>query len=111
MAILNTSLTTIPTAISPVLTTDSAVTVIFFCNLNVPDPLDSNLGKEYIDIFAVPSGNIPLPINQIAKQIPVDAGDTFTFSAERLVLGPNDRIHASTSTLNAVSVTISYVVI
>jgi len=111
MAILNTSLTTTPTAISPVLTTDSAVTVIFFCNLNVPDPLDPNVGKEYIDIFAVPSGGTPLPINQIAKQIPVDAGDTFTFSAERLVLGPNDRIHASTSTLNAVSVTISYVVI
>jgi hypothetical protein len=111
MAILNTSLATTPTAISPVLTTDSAVTVIFFCNLNTPDPLDSNVGKEYIDIFVVASGSTPLPVNQIAKQIPVDAGDTFTFSTERLVLSPNDRIYASTTTLNSVSVTISYVVI
>jgi hypothetical protein len=111
MAILSTALTTTPVAISPVLTTDSAVTVMFFCNLNAPDPLDSNVGKEYIDIFAVASGSNPTPLNQIANQIPVDAGDTFTFSSERLVLGPNDRIHASTSTLNSVSVTISYVVI
>ncbi len=111
MAILSTSLTTTPTAISPNLSTDSAVTVMLFCNLNAPDPLNPDAGREYVDIFAVASGSTPLDLNQIAKQVPIDAGDTFTFSTERLVLGPNDRIHASTTTLNAVSATISYVVI
>jgi hypothetical protein len=111
MAILSTSLTTTPVPISPNLSTDSAITVMFFCNLNVPDPLDSALGRQFINIYVVPGGVNPTDVNQIANQVPVDAGDTFTFSAERLVLSPNDRIYANTTTLDSVSVTISYVVI
>ena len=111
MAILSTSLATTPVPISPNLSTDSAITVMFFCNLNTPDPLDSELGRQFIDIHVVPSGGNPTDLNKIANQVPVDAGDTFTFNTERLVLAPNDRIHASTTTLSEVSVTISYVVI
>lgn len=111
MAILSTSLATTPVPISPNLSTDSAVTVMLFCNLNTPDPLDPTLGRQYIDIYVVASGASPTDLNKIANQVPVDAGDTFTFSTERLVLGPNDRIHAAATTLSEVSVTISYVVI
>jgi hypothetical protein len=111
MAILSTTLTNTPIAISPNLSTDAAVTVMLFCNLNSPDPLDPTAGKQFIDIYAVASGSTPTNLNKIANQIPIDAGDTFTFSTERLVLGPNDIIHASASALNSVSVTISYVVI
>lgn len=111
MAILSTSLDTTPVAISPNLTTDSAVTVMLFCNLNTPDPLDPTIGIQYIDIYVVASGDTPSDLNKIANQVPVDAGDTFTFSTERLVLGPSDRIYAETTTLGEVSVTISYVVI
>lgn len=111
MAILSTSLATTLTPISPNLSTDSAITVMFFCNLNTPDPLDPTVGRQFIDVHAVPMGGTPLDSNKIANQVPIDAGDTFTFSAERLVLSPNDRIYASTTTSNEISVTISYVVI
>jgi hypothetical protein len=111
MAILSTSLATTPVPISPNLSTDSAVTVMLFCNLNTPDLLDPTVGRQYIDIYVVASGGVPSDLNKIANQVPVDAGDTFTFSTERLVLGPNDRIYAATTTLSDISVTISYVVI
>jgi hypothetical protein len=111
MAILSTSLLNTPSPISPILTTDSAVTVILFCNLNTFDPSDITAGKQYIDIYVVASGASPSDLNKIANQVPVDAGDTFTFSTERLVLSPNDRIYAATTTSGEVSVTISYVVI
>jgi hypothetical protein len=111
MAILSTSLSTTLTPISPALSTDSAITVMFFCNLNTPDPLDPTVGRQFIEVHIVPMGGTPTDSNKIANQIPIDAGDTFTFSAERLVLSSNDRVYASTTTLNEVSVTISYVVI
>lgn len=111
MAIQSTSLTTTPQAISPSLATDAAITVMFFCNLNTPDPLDALVGKLYLDIFVVKSGDVYGNDNKIANQIPLDAGDTFTFNAERLVLSSNDRIYASATEDNKVSVTISYVVI
>jgi hypothetical protein len=111
MAILSTSLLNTPSPISPILTTDSAVTVMLFCNLNAFDPLDITAGKQYIDIYVVASGESSSDLNKIANRVPVDAGDTFTFSTERLVLGPNDRIYAATTTSGEVSVTISYVVI
>ena len=111
MAILSTNLNSTPVAISPNLATDSAVTVMLFCNLNTPDPLDDTVGRQFLDIHVVASGDAPDTTNIIANQVPVDAGDTFTFSTERLVLGPNDRIWASTTDATQVSVTVSYVVI
>jgi hypothetical protein len=114
MAILSTLVTDAPGAISPTLTTDIAVTVMMFCNLNTPDPLDDTIGRQFLDIYIVASGGTPdtvLGENKIANQIPVDAGDTFTFSAERLVLASGDRVWAATTDTNQVSVTISYVVI
>jgi hypothetical protein len=114
MAILSTLVNNTPGAISPTLTSDIAVTVMMFCNLNAPDPLDDTVGRQFLDIYIVASGGIPdtvLGENKIANQIPVEAGDTFTFSAERLVLSSGDRVWASTTDANQVSVTISYVVI
>ena len=117
MAINNALLQNTPTAISPASVVvsgqikDVAITVIFFCNLNTVDPNDSSAGRQFLDIFVVPNGDSANPINQIAKQLPVDAGDTFTFNVERLVLSAGDRVFASTTNSNQVSATISYVAI
>lgn len=111
MAILSTTLSNTATAISPALSTDSAVTVMLFCNLNLPDPTDPELGKEYLDVHAVASGEIPSSSNKICSQIPIDAGDTFTFSTERIVLSPGDRIYAKATNIGQLTVTISYVII
>ena len=111
MAIYNTSLQNTATAISPVSVSDIAITVMFFCNNNTPDPLDANFGKQLVSVHVVPSGGSVSNENRIVNQVPVDAGDTFVFGAERLVLSAGDTIHALTSDNNAISVTISYVVI
>jgi hypothetical protein len=117
MAISSVLLQTTPTAISPssVIISgqpkDVAITVIFFCNLNTVDPNDGSAGRQFLDIYVVANGDGASPINQIAKQLPVDAGDTFTFNVERLVLSPGDRVLASSTNSNQVSATISYVAI
>jgi len=103
MAILSTPLQSTATAISPVLATDMAVTVMMFCNLNTT--------IENIDIYVVAAGATAIDANKVVQQVPLDPSDTFTFSTERLVLSPGDRIYASTTTNNQVSVTVSYVTI
>jgi hypothetical protein len=115
MAIKSVLLTNTPQAISPsaseVDNKDIAVTVMFFCNLNIIDPLDDTVGRQFINLHVVKNGESSTNTNKIVSQLPIDAGDTFTFSSERLVLSAGDRVYASTTTLNAVSTTISYVVI
>jgi hypothetical protein len=111
MAILSTLLTNTPTAISPSLSSDVAITVMMFCNLNAADPLDDTVGRQFIDVHVVASGGSPTTTNLISNQIPLDASDTFVYSTERLVLSPGDRIYASTTDLSEVTVTISYVII
>lgn len=111
MAILSTLLSNTPVAISPSLAQDAAITVMFFCNQNIPDPLNPTAGQEMISVYAVASGDTTSPTNKIVNDVPIDAGDTFTFSAERLVLSPGDRVWAETTNAGDVSVTISYVTI
>jgi len=103
MAILSTLLGTSAIAITPNLGTDSAITVIMFCNLNTT--------IENIDVHVVASGGTPTNTNKIVYQAPIDPSDTFIFSTERLVLSAGDRIYANTTTSSMVSVTASYVVI
>lgn len=111
MAILSTLLTNTPAAISPNLAGDTAVTVMLFCNLNLPNPSDSSMGRQYVDIHVVASGGSITDTNKIVNQVPLDAGDTFVLSTERIVLGPGDRVYARTTDTGEVSVTITYVVI
>ena len=109
MAIQSTLLTSSLTAISPLVTSEIAVTTLIFCNLNTPDPLDENFGLQNIDVHIVKSGEGIGNANKIINQLPISAGDTFSFSTERVVLGIGDRIFAQTTDSSQTSVTISYV--
>lgn len=111
MAILSTSLQDTATAISPNLSADVAITVMLFCNNNTPDPLDNTSGREFIDVYVVPNGGSATNENRVMNQIPVDAGDTFTFDTVRLVLNPGDRVFALSTNAGIISATISYVLI
>jgi hypothetical protein len=97
-----------PTA-SEVSNKDFAITVMFFCNLNSRDPLDITAGREFIDVYVASAGGAPASENKIINQLPLDAGDTFTFNTERLILNADDIIYASTTTLGSVSATVSYI--
>jgi len=109
MAIQSSLLQDSTSAISPSLSSDIAVTTLIFCNLNTPDPMDISIGRQYIDVHVVENASSVSNTNKIINQLPINAGDTFSFSTERIVLGQGDRIHAKTTTSNQVSVTISYV--
>jgi len=109
MAIQSTLLTNSLQAISPSIASDIAVTTLIFCNLNTPDPADETLGMQYLDVHLVEAAGSPGNANKIINQLPLSAGDTFSFSTERVVLGVGDSIHASTTDSSQVSVTISYV--
>jgi len=109
MAIQSSLLLNTTSAISPSVASDIAVTTLIFCNLNIPDPLDTSIGRQNIDVHVVASASIPTNTNKIINQLPIDAGDTFSFSTERIVLGQGDRIYSKTTDNNQVSVTISYV--
>jgi hypothetical protein len=114
MAIQSTLLSDTVGAISPDMTKDIAITTLIFCNLNTPDPLDETIGRQNIDVYVVIDGDTPDEVtgtNKIIGQLPIDAGDTFSFSTERLVLSAHDTIQANTTTSGQVSVTISYVTI
>jgi hypothetical protein len=113
MAITNSLLTTTSVAITPsaseVDNKEIAVTSLFFCNLNNRNLLDDTAGREFINVHIVKSGATTTDTNKIIHELPIDASDTFTFNTERLILSSGDRIFASSTTNNIVSVTISYI--
>lgn len=96
MALVSTILTNSAQPISDLLATSSAVTVILFCNYNTPSNIDPALGRQWLEVYAVKNGDTAGTANKLMHRVPLDAGDTFTFSTERIVLAPGDRIHANT---------------
>jgi|Laugresbdmm110sn_1035088.scaffolds.fasta_scaffold00053_25 hypothetical protein len=96
MALVSTILTNSALPISDDLASSSAVTVMLFCNYNTPSSVDSALGRQWLEVYAVKDGDSPGTANKLMHRVPLDAGDTFTFSTERIVLDAHDRIHANT---------------
>jgi len=111
MAITSTLIQTTAEPISPLLENDLAITVMLFCNNNVPDQFDPTAGIQYLDVHIVKDGESPSIANKVVSQVPIDAGDTFAFSSERLVLSPGDQVYALATDNSVISSTISYVVI
>ena len=57
MALVSTILTNSAQPISDNLGTSSAVTVILFCNFNTPSNVDPALGRQWLEVYAVKSGD------------------------------------------------------
>ena len=79
---------------------DSAITSMFFCNIDSTD-ID-------ITVFIVPSGDTLGDEHTIMKELTINATDTFAFGSERILLGTGDTVQAFASTTNKISVVISY---
>jgi hypothetical protein len=109
MAITNTLLNNSLTAISPSLSSDIAVITMIFCNQNAVNPNNVTDGLQNIDVHVVQANQSSSNANKIINQLPISAGDTFSFSTDRVVLGVGDTIYALTTDTSQVSVTISYV--
>ena len=101
MSLSSTAVTTATTAAAIYTSSGaSALTVLFFCNRHT--------STEYINLFAVSSGDSVTANNQLLSSLPIPAGDTFMFDVERLLFDTGDKLHANTSTADKVTATISY---
>jgi len=75
-----------------------AITTIIVCNTTLFDPANPTDGTAYFDMHLVPQSDdpagdtIPPLETQVIKDLYLEAGETFTFDSEKLVLGAEDKI-------------------
>jgi hypothetical protein len=85
----------------------NAVTSIIVCNTGTPNLTDETVSSSNLTLNLVLSGGVPSDTNTIVKNLIVPAGETIFFSDERIVLNPGDKIHATASASNLLSITVS----
>jgi len=76
---------------------NNAVTTIMFCNTAAHDPLDPTAGLTYLDLHFVKDAQGVSTTNLVVNQIPIPAGETFTFDTEKIILSDGDRVVASSA--------------
>ena len=108
MAIQNTA---IPGSLTPtnIYTSsgNTAITTTIFCNTTVYDPLSPATGTIKLTLHVIPSGDSRGSENMILNELPIPAGETFTFDTEKIVLENGDKLTALASDVN-LSSTVSY---
>lgn len=99
MAIINTSVTTSPTAIyessGPTVTT-----TIYVCNYTS--------ATVTIDMHFVPSGQTPDNTTIVYKNITLVAEETYIMDMEKLIFNHQDIIYVTASAPNSVTATVSF---
>ncbi len=107
MAIVNASILTTDTTI---LTVPSGkkyeLTTLLICNTGVND--GSGVNGQQVDVHVIPDGQSKSDANRILNDLPIDSADTFTFSAERLILEEGDRVVCVGASPNVLSVTLIF---
>ena len=74
---------------------NNAVTTIMFCNTAVYDPLTPTVWLTRLDLHFVKNLQCITTTNLVVNQLPIPAGETFTFDTEKIILGDGDRVVAS----------------
>lgn len=101
MSIINNNLSTSNTTILTVpANTRYAIISIISCNISV--------STAALTLYIIPSGQSASNRNLILKSVNIQASDTFTLNAERIVLDAGDSIVAVASADPALNITISY---
>lgn len=107
MAIVNADiLTTDVTIITVPSGKKYALTTLLICNNGVNDGTGSDDTK--VDVHVIPSGDSKADANRILNDLEIGAADTFTFSAERLILEDGDRVVLVGQSPTVLSATLSY---
>ena len=76
---------------------NNAVTTIMFCNTAAYDPLNPMDGLTLLDLHFVKNLQGVTTTNLVVNQIPIQAGETFTFDTEKIILSNGDRVVASSA--------------
>ena len=86
---------------------NNAVTTIMFCNTAAYNPLNPTAGLTYLDLHFVKATQGITTTNLVVNQIPIPAGETFTFDTEKIILSNGDRVVASSASPANLVATIS----
>ena len=87
-----------------------AVTAMLFCNVavNPQEEIYTEGGDSYLDVHLCASGAAAGVDNMVLNNIPIPAGETFTFNEEKIILEAGDIIRASSTSPTNITATISY---
>ena len=87
-----------------------AVTAMLFCNVavNPQEEIYTDGGDTYLDVHLCAGGAAAGVDNMVLNNIPIPAGETFTFNEEKIILEAGDIIRASSTSPANVTATISY---
>lgn len=83
-----------------------ALTTLIICNNGLNDGTGSNDTK--VDVHVIPDGQTIGSTNRILNDLEIGAADTFTFSAERLILEEGDTVVCVGASPTNLSATLSY---
>jgi hypothetical protein len=100
MAISNTVLTTLPTAVYTS-TGSTVVNLMYLCNTAGT--------ARTINLYAVPSGGTPTTSTQIYSNYLIGPSDTLVINSEKIILNNGDAIYASANVSASITSTIGYI--
>ena len=83
-----------------------ALTTLLICNNGINDGSGSNDTK--VDVHVIPNGQTRSDRNRILNDLEIGSADTFTFSAERLILEAGDSVVLIGAAPTVLSATLSY---
>lgn len=85
-----------------------AVTVIMVCNTATPDPEDETADATVFDMHFVKQGSAIGAVNKVLGNMPMAAGETFTFDTEKIIIEEGDRIILNCDSPTNLSATVSF---
>lgn len=99
---IGTSVTTLYTSSG-----DNAITNIMFCNTVPFNPASPNTGLAYLTVYLVKSGDSATSTNMVVNYLPIPAGETFSFDAEKIILSNGDSVRAMADVTATLVATVS----
>jgi hypothetical protein len=86
-----------------------AVTTMLFCNTERPQNIYAEEGDVFLDLHLCKGGVAANDGNMILNAIPINAGETFSFDTEKIILEAGDVIKAATTSPTNITATVSYI--
>lgn len=85
-----------------------AVTVIMVCNYSTPNPADDTENATVFDMHFIRSGDALGDMNKVLGNMPMAAGETFTFDTEKIIIEAGDSIKINSDSPHVLSATVSF---
>lgn len=86
-----------------------AVTTILFCNTALPEEIYTDGADTFLDLHFCKNGVAAGDENQVLNNIPIPAGETFSFDTEKIILEEGDVVTAATTSPTNITATVSYI--